>query len=105
MDGPIEWFGAAGAIIAAALIAADLGRRTTGWAMVLFVLTSLTWVLSGLLHHTMPLVAQNLLLLVINLWGVWQYLLSPRKKREMDRQQELADQACAELDREEGKTA
>jgi hypothetical protein len=101
MDGPLEWFGAAGAIIAAALIAADLGRRVTGWAFVLFVVTSIAWIVSGLLNRTWPLVAQNALLFAVNGWGVWQYLLSKRKKREMEVQENLAEKAKAKVNREE----
>lgn len=100
MDGPLEWFGALGAIVAAGLIAADLGRRVTGWAFVLFVVVSVAWVVSGLLHQTWPLVAQNGLLLAVNGWGVWQYLLDPHKKRVIDRQEELAEQAEAEVEAE-----
>lgn len=97
MDGPLEWFGAIGAIVAAGLIAADLGRRVTGWAFVLFLAVSLAWIASGLINSTMPLVAQNGLLLAVNGWGVWQYLLSPRKKREIERQEELAARAKDEV--------
>lgn len=97
MDGPLEWFGALGAIVAAGLIAADLGRRVTGWAFVLFLAVSLAWVASGLLHSAWSLVAQNGLLLLVNGWGVWQYLLDPRKKREIERQEELAEQAREEV--------
>lgn len=93
MDGPVEWFGAAGAIIAAALIAADLGRRITGWAFVLFSIVSVAWIASGLINQASPLVIQNSLLLLINAWGVWQFLLNPRKKREIERQEEIAEQA------------
>ena len=97
MDGPLEWFGALGAILAAGLIAADLGRRVTGWAFALFVAVSLAWVVSGLLNSTWPLVAQNALLVAVNGWGVWQYLLDPRKKRVIERQEELAREAEAEV--------
>lgn len=97
MDGPLEWFGALGAIVAAGLIAADLGRRVTGWAFVLFVAVSLAWVVAGWQNGTWPLVAQNALLLAVNGWGVWQYLLDPRKKRVIDRQEELAEQAEVEV--------
>ena len=93
MDGPLEWFGASGAIVAAALIAADLGRRVTGWAFVLFFAVSLAWVTSGVIHATWPLVVQNALLLGVNGWGLWQYLLDPKKKREIDRQDQLSQQA------------
>jgi len=49
--GPVERFGAIGAIIGA-----DLGRRVTGWAFGLFVAVSVAWVASGLIHKTWPLV-------------------------------------------------
>ena len=97
MDGPLEWFGAIGAIVAAALIAGDLGRRVTGWAFVLFFAVSLAWVASGMIHVTWPLVLQNGLLLGVNGWGLWQYLLDPRKKREIDREEQLAKQAKDEV--------
>lgn len=104
MDGPLEWFGALGAIVAAGLIAADLGRRVTGWAFVLFVVVSIAWVAAGLLHQTWSLVAQNGLLLAVNGWGVWQFLIDPRKKRVIERQEELAEQAEAEVQEAEVQT-
>jgi hypothetical protein len=101
MDGPLEWFAAVGAIVAAGLIAADLGRKVTGWAFVLFVAVSIAWVASGLVHQTWPLVIQNGLLLAVNGWGVWQFLLSRRKKRELELQEEIAERAERLANREE----
>ena len=98
----IEWFGAIGAIVSAALIAADLGRRVTGWAFVLFVAVSIAWIVAGLTSQSMPLVIQNGILLAVNAWGVWQYLLNPRKKREIEKAEELAEQAKDEVAAEEG---
>ncbi len=97
MDGPLEWFGAAGTIIAAGLIAADLGRRVTGWAFVLFVFVSVAWVIAGLASGTWSLVIQNGLLFAVNGWGVWQFLLSPTRKREIEKQEEIAEQAKEEV--------
>lgn len=105
MDGPLEWFAAIGAIVAAALIAADLGRKITGWAFVLFVAVSVAWVISGLLHRTWPLVIQNGILLVVNGWGVWQFLLSRRKRRELRLQREIAERAERLADRQEANEA
>lgn len=98
MDGPLEWFAAVGTIVAAGLIAADLGRRVTGWAFVLFVAVAVAWVISGMAHQTWPLVIQNGLLVAVNGWGIWQYLLDPRKKREIERTEELAEQAKEEVE-------
>lgn len=100
MNGPLEWFGAIGAIVAAAMIAADLGRRLTGWAFVLFSVVSVAWIASGVANGTTPLVVQNGLLLAVNAFGVWQYLLSPKKKREIEKQEEIAEQAKEEVAQE-----
>lgn len=97
MNGPLEWIAAIGAIVAAAMIALDGGRRLTGWGFVLFAVVALAWIASGLRNDTIPLVAQNVILLAINVFGVWQYLLNPKKKREIDRQEELAGEAKAEI--------
>ena len=40
----------------------------------------------------------NGVLLLINAWGVWQYLLNPKKKREIERAEELAEQAHEEVE-------
>lgn len=80
MDGPLEWFAAIGTIVAATLVAADLGRRATGWGFVLFSIVAALWIASGLQHHTGSLVIQNAALLAINGWGVWRYLLNPERR-------------------------
>ena len=99
MNGPLEWTGAIGAILAAALIAGDFGRRVTGWGFVLFSVVSVIWIVSGLTAKDgMPIAVQNGILLLINVYGVWQFLLSPRKKREIERAEELADEAKEEVE-------
>jgi uncharacterized membrane protein YphA (DoxX/SURF4 family) len=94
MNGPLEWIAAIGTIIAAALVASDLGPRVTGWGFVLFCVVAVAWVVSGLsAKDGMPIAVQNGLLLLVNFYGVWQYLLSPKKKREIERAEQLAEQA------------
>jgi hypothetical protein len=85
MDGPMEWFAAAGTILAAALVAADLGRHWTGWGFVLFMAVSVSWIISGALNSAVSLVIQNVALLAINGWGVWRYLLNPDRSQLPDR--------------------
>lgn len=85
MNGPLEWIAAIGTMVAAGLIAADTGRRATGWGFVLFCMVSVTWIVSGLTTDAMPIAAMNAVLLLINAWGVWQYLLSPKNKEVMER--------------------
>jgi len=98
MNGPLEWFGAIGTIIAAGLIASDLGRRVTGWAFVLFVVVAIAWVIAGLMGDNNPIALQNVVMIFVNGWGVWQYLLNPKKKKEIDRVEELQHQAHDEVE-------
>lgn len=70
MNGPLEWIAAVGAMIAAAMIAFDLGRRATAWGFVLFCVVSVIWIVAGAIKGATPIVAMNAILLLINLWGV-----------------------------------
>lgn len=103
MNGPVEWIAAVGTMIAAGLIAADLGRRATGWGFVLFCAVSITWIVSGMTTDAMPIAAMNAVLLLINAWGVWQYLLSPKNRKIMERVKPVADRIEREVEREEGR--
>lgn len=96
MNGPLEWIAALGTMIAAALVAADLGRKVTGWGFVLFCAVAVTWVVSGLTSDALPIAAMNAILLLINAWGVWQYLLNPRKKIVLER----VEKEAARIERE-----
>ena len=101
MNGPLEWIAAIGTMIAAAMIAADLGRRVTGWGFVLFCAVAVTWIVSGLTGGAMPIAAMNAILLLINLWGVWQFLLNPRKKKVIERIEKAAERIEREVEAEE----
>jgi len=101
MNGPLEWIAAIGTMIAAALVAADLGRRVAGAGFVLFCAVALMWVASGLTTHALPIAAMNAMLLVINAWGVWQFLLNPRKKKVIDRVEQAADRIERQVEAEE----
>lgn len=101
MDGPLEWIAAIGTMIAAAMVAADGGRKLTGFGFVLFCAVALMWVVSGLTSDAMPIAAMNALLLLINAWGVWQYLLNPRKKKVIERVEKAAERIERQVDAEE----
>lgn len=101
MNGPIEWIAAIGTILAAAMVAADYSRRVTGFGFVLFSIVACMWVYSGLTAPDgMPLALQNSVLLFINLFGVWQFLISRKKKREIEKAAEIAEQAKEEVAQE-----
>lgn len=100
MNGPLEWIAAIGTMMAAGLIAADLGRRVTGWGFVLFCVVAITWIVSGLTSQAMPIAVMNAILLLINAWGVWQYLLSPKNRRIMERMEEVEEKVEEEVEEE-----
>ena len=75
----LEWYGAAAGAFAALIISLDLGRRATGWAFVIFVTSSLALIGWGLVGEASGGIGiQNIVLFVINLIGVYRYLI--RKK-------------------------
>lgn len=83
MDGAfaqaLQWYGAVAGATAALIVSLDLGRRWTGIGFAIFVTSSLTLIGWGFLDsNTTGIGVQNLVLLAINLLGVYRYLI--RKK-------------------------
>ena len=67
----------------------------------LFCAVSATWIVSGLTTDALPIAAMNAVLLLINAWGVWQYLLSPKNKKVMERVAPVQAEIEREVEREE----
>jgi hypothetical protein len=75
----LQWYGAIAGATAALIISLDLGRRPTGWAFVIFVTASIALISWGFFsEQAKGIGTQNVILLVINLIGVYRYLI--RKK-------------------------
>ena len=75
----LQYYGAAAGALAALIVSLDLGRRWTGWAFVIFVTASIALIGWGFINDEGEGIgAQNVVLLVINLIGVYRYLI--RKK-------------------------
>lgn len=75
----LQYYGAAAGAIAALIVSLDLGRRWTGWAFVIFVTSSIALIAWGFLKPDAEGIGtQNIVLLGINLIGVYRYLI--RKK-------------------------
>ena len=72
----INWIPAVATIIAALMIAANLGARVTGWGFVLYALASAVWIYSetsgGL--RDLSVVVMHGVLLPVNVFGVWRWL-------------------------------
>ena len=60
-----------------------------------------TWIVIGMTTNAMPIAAMNAVLLVINVYGVWQYLLSPKNRKVMDRLEPVAARIEREVEAEE----
>ena len=75
----LQYYGSAAGAVAALIVSLDLGRRATGWAFVIFVTSSLALIGWGFVNDEGEGIgAQNVVLLAINLIGVYRYLI--RKK-------------------------
>jgi len=72
----LQWFGAIAGTIAALIVSLDLGRRWTGTGFVIFVSSSIALIGCGFLKPDAEGIgAQNVVLLLINLIGVYRYLI------------------------------
>ena len=75
----LQYYGAVAGAIAALIVSLDLGRQWTGYGFVIFVTSSMTLIAWGFLSREGDGIgAQNVVLFVINLVGVYRYLI--RKK-------------------------
>jgi hypothetical protein len=67
-------------IIAAAMVAANMNARITVCGFAIFIAASIAWIADGVLEAKTSLVIQNVVLLLINVLGVWRWL--PRAGKE-----------------------
>jgi hypothetical protein len=76
----LQWYGAAAGAIAALIVSLDLGRKPTGYGFVIFVTSSIALILWGFLSRDGDGIGtQNVILFVINLVGVYRYLIRKKK--------------------------
>ena len=59
--------------------AAHIGQKVTGWAFVVFTVSSLLWVWFAAAEDDHGLLVQNLVLTAINLLGVYRYLIRGKR--------------------------
>ena len=71
----LKWAASGGGIIAATMVSLDLGRRLTGWGLVLFAVSAVAWMGGAVLTRDFALGTQNAVLLVIDLYGAYRYLI------------------------------
>ena len=78
----LRTFAAATTIIAAGLVAANWNARVMVAGFALFIVAALAWMADGWLEGKASLVIQNVILLAINVLGVWRWL--PRAEKEVN---------------------
>lgn len=71
----IKWFATITGVSAALMVSLDSGRKVTGWGFVVFVASAIAWVAGAVLVQDWALTTQNGVLLAINIFGVYRYLI------------------------------
>lgn len=74
MDQIASWLATAATILAACLTASNLGSRITGYGFMVFTVGSIAWFTVGLLTDQPALIWTNMVMTVLNLFGVWRWL-------------------------------
>jgi hypothetical protein len=69
-------------ILAASLTASNLGARITGYGFVIFTVGSIAWLALGATTGQPALVWTNLVLTILNLFGIWRWLGRQAKVEE-----------------------
>ena len=70
----ISWIATVATIIAASMTAANLGSRVTGYGFAVFLVGSLAWLATGLMSGQPALVWTNVVLTILNIFGIWRWL-------------------------------
>jgi hypothetical protein len=77
----LRTFAAATTVLAASLVAANMNARVTVAGFIIFIVASIAWMVDGWLETKASLIIQNVILLVINVIGVWRWL--PKTEKEV----------------------
>ena len=74
MDNVASWVATAATIIAACMTASNLGARITGYGFAVFTIGSIAWFAVGMLTDQPALIWTNVVMTILNLFGVWRWL-------------------------------
>lgn len=74
MEDIASWVATIATITAAVMTASNLGARITGYGFIVFTIGSIAWFTLGLLSDQPALIYTNIVMTVINLFGVWRWL-------------------------------
>jgi hypothetical protein len=82
MTDAISWIATIATIIAASMTAANLGSRITGFGFCVFLIGSLAWLATGLVTDQPALTWTNIVLTLLNIFGIWRWLGRQSKVEE-----------------------
>lgn len=74
MADTISWVATAATIIGALMTASNLGARVTGYGFAVFLVGALCWIGVGVLDHQPALLWTNVVLTLLDLFGIWRWL-------------------------------
>ncbi|WP_416877821.1 hypothetical protein [Litorimonas sp.] len=77
MEDIIQWFATITGIVAAIMVALNLSAKISGYGFIIFTGSSIAWVTFGVLAGESPLAIQNVVLTVINIVGIYRWLIKP----------------------------
>lgn len=78
----ISWVATVATIIAASMTAANLGSRITGYGFCVFLFGSLSWLATGVMTGQPALTWTNVVLTILNIFGIWRWLGRQAKVEE-----------------------
>lgn len=70
----VPWVATFATIIAAFMTASNLGSRVTGYGFAVFTVGALCWIVDGALTHQPALLWTNVVLILLDIFGVWRWL-------------------------------
>ncbi|GAA4009223.1 PRC-barrel domain containing protein [Sphingomonas humi] len=82
MDQTASWIATAATIIAACFTASNLGSRVTGIGFIIFTVGSIAWFTTGYLTGQPALMWTNVVMTLLNLFGVYRWLGRQAKLEE-----------------------
>ena len=71
----LKWTASGFTVLGAATTSANLGPRATGWGFVAFTAGSACWLAAAQMEQESQLGLTNVVLLVLNVFGIWRWLV------------------------------
>ncbi|HLO19407.1 MAG TPA: PRC-barrel domain-containing protein [Sphingomicrobium sp.] len=82
MADTISWVATIATILAASMTAANLGSRVTGYGFGVFTIGALCWIAVGVLTNQPALLWTNVVLTLLDIFGIWRWLGRQAKVEE-----------------------